>query len=69
MDDLEMLTAVLNKPGPSDDVVNRGRDRLTQAMHGPARPNRIRRLPSRPQLPSWRAGLEAFMNEYAEVQA
>ena len=62
MDDLEMLTAVLNKPGPSDDVVNRGRDRLTQAMHGPARPNRIRRLPSRPQLPSWRvaaAGLAA----------
>jgi hypothetical protein len=62
MDDLEMLTAVLNKPEPSDDVVNRGRDRLAQAIQGPARPNRIRQLPVRPQLPSWRvaaAGLAA----------
>jgi len=37
MDDLEMIGALLAKPGPPQDVVERGRRRLENAIHAPAR--------------------------------
>jgi hypothetical protein len=37
MDDLRMLGALLAKPDPSGDVVERGREQLTKAIHGPVR--------------------------------
>jgi hypothetical protein len=37
MDDLRMLGALLAKPDPSGDVVERGRQQLTKAIHGPVR--------------------------------
>lgn len=37
MDDLKMIGALLAKPGPPEDVVERGRRRLEDAIHAPAR--------------------------------
>jgi len=55
MDDMEMLGALLTTPGPSDEVVDRGRGRLQQATrgtlrHGSARHGSVRRNPVRRNL-------------------
>ncbi|HEX9357569.1 MAG TPA: CU044_5270 family protein [Streptosporangiaceae bacterium] len=44
MDDMEMLGALLAKPGPSSEVVDRGRHQLQETMHGPVRKRRTRWL-------------------------
>ncbi len=41
MNDLEMIRTLLAKPGPSRDVVDRGRRQLQEAMRGPVRRRRI----------------------------
>lgn len=41
MDDLQMLTTLLAKPGPSEDVVDRSRRRLRDRTRGPVRRRRV----------------------------
>ena len=42
MDDLKMIGTLLTVPGPSEDVVDRGRRQLAATMHGAARGYRAR---------------------------